>query len=357
MQGFEIDLKHISTKDRPLFLLDGGLCCVFSSDESMIKTGTSMLTALRREVPLPITQAVDELVFINRQFYCAMLTPVQMNGEPYYICEIVDKYRAVGLFSNTDAGADSFGTYKTMEYNISQMWQTLKQLDEKDDIDAELLGELRSSVYKLSACVKNGSQYVESIFSEEHNTLFDMNKLCTHLAERCNAVLAKCGRGIDVLCSSENIFVHLDSRRTIVAMVNAVQNALLYSPADDVPLIVVDTEDECAVVRVENNNISYSDDEFSDSRDVTMSYQRTGFGIPIMRSFAERAGGSCSLEYAGGRAVLTLKLPLATEEEIACYHLEERFVGVYKTGLPDFLDIRMQEVVHIFERQKTANIQ
>ena len=356
MQHCELDLKQLSTKDRPLFLLDSGLCCIFSGDDSVLKLGADLKPLLRRDIELAIEKACCEHVFINRQFCCAMITPVKSGGMQCYMCEMIDKHRAVELFSHTDAGADTLPVLKAMEYSISELWQQINLLESTLPY-SEVLENMRGTAYRMSAVIKSNSSYFDGIFGDSRKTLFDINRLCTQLVAKCNAILAKCGRSVELVCSCDSAYVRLDSRRTIMALVSAIQNSLLYSPRDHIPAIFVGCNDGYVEIRVQNENIVHTADDFSEDVDIDMPFQRIGSGMRLIRDYTRQCGGSYSLDFRDGLAVLTLTLPAATEAEVLSCHLEEEFFTAYVTGIPDFAEVLMQETAEFFTVEKTANLQ
>ncbi|MGN0688743.1 MAG: hypothetical protein ACI4KA_11650 [Oscillospiraceae bacterium] len=359
-ERYTIDIGTASTADRPLFVLDEALTCIFSADASLLETGQSLLPALRRKLALPLGGASEELLYLNGHFCFAVITPVQgENSAQLYICEITDKKRAEKIYQCTDAGAEMLSVYDSMEYCLADAWRCHSGISSAAGGElAEYLHSLEADLYRLSAAIKNTGEYVRALHSVNRNTLFDIGRLCEQLSRRCNAVLAKCGRSFEYVCEAEEMYVNVSSRRAVVSLVNAIQNALLYSPRDTVPVLAAYKESGFINIRIENDSIMYSPEDFARHTDIEFCGQRTGCGLPVIRAFADAAGGSCDISYKDGRAVLLLRIPEAVMDDNSHYCLENSFFSSYVTGVPDYLEVRMREVVELFgDEEKTEKIQ
>lgn len=190
------------------------------------------------------------------------------------------------------------------------------------------------------------------LYRTQRETVVDAGELCENLAKRCNAALAKCGRRIEALIDPGSLYIYADSRRAVVALVNAVQNALLYSPKETEPILTVCYREsrgrKFVEIRVVNESSMFSSKDFSGSVDVNFSYQRLGYGIPIIKRFAQVSGGWFDMTEENGRVTVTISLPAAHYGSGAELPLRKPSAAQYDTGIPDFTEIMMREVVQFF---------
>ena len=124
---------------------------------------------------------------------------------------------------------------------------------------------------------------------------------------------------------------------------NAVQNALLYSPKETEPILTVCYREsrgrKFVEIRVVNESSMFSSKDFSGSVDVNFSYQRMGYGIPIIKRFAQVSGGWFDMTEENGRVTVTISLPAAHYGSGAELPLRKPSAAQYDTGIPDFTEI------------------
>ena len=210
----------------------------------------------------------------------------------------------------------------------------------------------------FSDIIANKHELLDAIYNEKNHTLFDVHGLCDRLCVRCNAVLAKCGRSIEFIGSDGGpLYVHQSSRLAVVALVNAIQNALLYSPSDTVPTLMAFAEDSYVVVRTTNENLMHTEQEFANGKDIEFNDQRADSGMSVIRTFVESAGGRMTCENDNGRFTLELRLPAATVDDPECCFEREISMQAYSC-VPDFVQIKMNRVAELFSKDEmTENIQ
>ena len=270
--------------------------CVVSCEGSLLESGECVLKSVRETVPEPLGVVMDTTLYKNEHFYCLRLHPIKNGiGETIaYIGEILDS------------------------------------------------GSVR----------ENAFNYAEMLYRTQRETVVDAGELCENLAKRCNAALAKCGRRIEALIDPGSLYIYADSRRAVVALVNAVQNALLYSPKETEPILTVCYREsrgrKFVEIRVVNESSMFSSKDFSGSVDVNFSYQRMGYGIPIIKRFAQVSGGWFDMTEENGRVTVTISLPAAHYGSGAELPLRKPSAAQYDTGIPDFTEIMMREVVQFF---------
>lgn len=354
-QFSEMYAEHPNT----VVLLDRVMKCVWSNNEKVLRSGVSLVSLVRDPLVYPLKGFTQVRVLINGEFACARLTPVRNeHGDPcLYICEIVDSVAALELAVQTDAAAKILPLYNSVEYNMAEVWRCSSELqqeclDSKDFTRLEKLCAIQRSLSNIGSVAKNAFEYVDMLFSKRESARIDAGALLTKLVERCNAGLAKCGRRVEVICDPEELEITADGRHAVTALVNAVQNALLYSPRDCVPVATVyraaEGNREFVVFSVTNDNVMFTDKDFSENLSVNFSYQRMGFGIPIIKRFAEESGGQFLMTDNSGKVTVKVTLPAAAKDSGSGVRLGKPIFPSYDTGIPDILDIKMREVAEFF---------
>ena len=346
-------------RSTPVFLLDRVMKCVWSGCEKLFAVGASFQKISKEHFVLPLKAFTEIRVYLNGSFYCARISPLKNDvGDVWlYICELVSSDEVLETASRTDAASKVFPLYNSIEYNMASLWKQAAQLQKKmmDSGDYEGLEKvfaIQASLSNISSVTKNAFSYADMLFSEKDSVRIDAGELVNRLAERCNAALAKCGRRIEVICDPDVLDIMAGGRHAVTALVNTVQNALLYSPRDTVPVAAVYRIAEgqrCfVVISITNENVMFTDKDFKDTVNVNFSYQRLGYGIPIIKRFAEECGGSFSMTDNGGRVTVSVKLPAAPEALGSELHLRQPAYSGYDSGVPDILDIKMREILAFF---------
>lgn len=338
-------------------LLDRTLSCIYSSRPALFSEGMAFQSIVHGDLSYPMREFTQVRVMIRDEFYCARIVPIKNEyGDPWlYVCELVNASSATDIAADTDLFARALPVLNSIEYNLAGLWKNTNALGESlggDSAAAANIGALKSSLANIGSVTKNASEFAGMMFGEKDPVAIDAAALMTSLVRRCNAALAKCGRRVELLCDSTELIIGADCRHAVAALVNAVQNALLYSPRDSVPIIAVYRicEGKRAFVEFKftNDNIMFTDKDFKDNVSVNFSYQRIGWGIPIIRRFAEESHGRFSIEDDGGRMCVRLTLPSPVGELSPEVSLEQFSYVYYNTGVPDILETKMREVAEFF---------
>lgn len=305
-------------------VLDSVLRCVCGGD--IVKEGMQLSDMLHEHLRLPVRGFAEGSFTYDGHFYCIRVYSLSESSE-YYLCEVLGQREAASIMEKTDGAVELLSLCSSMDYGLNELHSSIELLRRtlRDNGDTEKFLSVcgfERSLLRLSASVRNLTEYSRLMYAPPERVLFDAQHLCEKLTERCNAVLAKCGRYIEMYGEGKGIYICADGRQAVIALANAVQNALLYSPKDTVPRLTVRRlDDRTAEIGVANEDIMFTREDFSGAMD--FAYQRTGCGLAVIRRFAELSHGSCELVRKDGTARLTLRLPLATEAEIADFRLEE----------------------------------
>lgn len=341
----------------PAAIMDNSFGCLYSNCPRLICPEKSMMSIFHKTLTLPIKKTHITMACIKGSFYSVRIMPF----DEFYVCEFFDQSTLLSLAENTNVYDKLMPIINGVEYNTAAIWRGYGNLcsrlkSEQHDEELQCAVELERYLTSLNSVTKNISEYANMLF---HTNLTDklpinLKQLATEIVERCNTILLTSGRYIDIVCDQDEIYIKAEVRHTICALVNALQNALLYSPRECVPYFTIHNaaENDHKTVRIQilNDNIMYVDQKHGERFGVNFDHQRLGFGIPIIKRFAEMTGGSFSLEEDNGSVRLIIDLPAAanpyTEMGIGVVH-SSKFI-YYKTGIPDIIELKMSEVNELF---------
>lgn len=343
--------------ENPLICLDNRFCIVRA--EELFQPGECLLEFITETVPEPLSCVMETAMYRNERFWCCRIYPIKNDiGESIaYICELISAESARRISERTEAPSDILPLYNAVEMNLATVWRNAASLrselqESRDYAKLSQVIAIEGAVSNISAVCGNAFHYADMLYNSQKFAPVDAGALCRALVQRCNAALAKCGRRLDSVIEPEDLTIYADSRRAVVALINAVQNALLYSPKDSEPILAVYHKEErgrrFVEFRITNENSMFTSRDFSDGTEVNFSYQRLGYGIPIIKRFAAVSGGRFAMNDENGRVVVTITLPAASDESsdiITMRNAEERH---YDAGIPDFTDVMMREVVLFF---------
>lgn len=337
--------------------LDSTLKCVVGCE--MLPEGENLLSYLAEAVPNPIHDITEALFYRDDKYWCCRIMPVKNSaGESdAYICEFISIKEAQNIAERADLASSVLPLFTVVESNLSKIWAGAEKLRgtlmERENFPAlsDVLS-VEQSVMNISTASKNAFEYAGMLLDKNGSQIMDMGALCRSLGERCNAALAKCGRHVEVFVELEELNAFADSRRATVALVNAIQNALLYSPEDTSPVMTVYQttvhKRKYIEIKIVNENIMYTREDFRDRLDINFTYQRLGFGIPIIERFAKSCGGTFSLNHRGGKVEAILDIPWVEAFPGSYMRFDTPEIVPYVTDLPDMPEQMMLEVVRFF---------
>lgn len=333
-------------------LLDRELKCVMACEGSPLSPGDDVASMLHEPPSLPLMCRYCGAVTIHGDFYCVRIFPLQ--NEEQCICEVLSGVDISALSASADCASKMIPALSAVKFSVNNMHHDIHLLKEYTSSDlgvANIIGSLENNLARITSLVSNGMELLSMRNIPTRKVLFDVSELCKKLVLRCNTVLSQCDRCLDYIESGEKLYVRADSRRAVVALVNAVQNALLYSPRDTVPLLAFyshnDGNTKYVMIRLENENVMYTGSE-AKPEEIDFCSQREGFGLPLIKCFAQLAGGSAQLDCTRQKTTLVLKLPMADISEAEGYRLENTLVAEYCDDIYEPIEYRMMEVVHLF---------
>lgn len=336
-------------------VLDSDFKVLKSSDERLFAKGECMADHFNGNVYVPLKGLTTVRIYKHDKIYCGRLYP----AEELIVFELFGSLDIMRLSEVADMPSWFLPMYSIAETNAAVIWESLEKLrgefiKSNDPAKLSLIADMEYRLAGISSVSRNVYDYCDMVCGEQKTARIDAGALCRYLVDRCNAALSKCGRRVELLTEPEALHIMADSHRAAAALVNAVQNALLYSPRESVPIMTVYPTEldgrRYVEISVVNDNIMFTREDFSSGVDVNFNYQRAGYGIPIIKRFAERSRGKLTISDENGKKRVKLTLPCVSEDFGSEVRLENSMFTNYKTGIPDMLEMKMREVVEFFGR-------
>ncbi len=353
-------IKMYSICPNTIIMLDYQFNCIHTTNADLFPLGTHLSSFLcDHTVTNPLKRFVETIMFKNNTHYCIRIHPVTDElDEPWlYICEIIDADAALNISQKTDMFTNLLSTRETLEMSMAEIWRNISSIEyslkEKQDYEnLQSLYSIDKCTANIGSVTKNYHEYLIMLQSKPKTASVDLAALCRFLVKKCNAALAKCGRRVELLAEPDDLEVCIDQVHAVVALINSIQNSLLYSPVDTVPLIKVYRKQishrNFVEISIINENIMFTRQDFKEKLDINFNYQRIGFGIPIIKAFMKESNGIFNLDMTGEKVVLTLTFKADNEGIHPKLRVENSEIFEYKCSIPDFTEIKMREVVAFF---------
>lgn len=346
--------EHLDGFSDPVALLDKTLKCVYCNFKKLLPAGRSLLVYIQESFEVPVVKITDVMVILDGTVYNARLIPVE---DEMLICLFFDADTLISLAERTDMYQKIKPVIGAIEYNTSKLWKLLHFLrSNHENLTSEnilkLSSEFERNLFGLSTINKNLFEYINMLFSEKSNQKINIVSFTEAVVNRCNALLVKCGRCIDFIYDPVEMLIYANQRYALCALVNSIQNSLLFSPRDTVPILSLGrTEEngiEYVVLRVTNDSIFYRDKSFGDKIETSFDHLRVGYGIPIIEKFAAESGGRVIKRERDGAYTLIVMIPAAKPDSDSVLHFDNSEFFFYSTGIPDIIEIKMMEVIDFF---------
>ncbi len=294
----------------------------------------------------------SNFVMVKGKQYCARA----FGYREFYVAELFSYDDVFDMAVNVNIYEKILPFIGCFEYNIAILLGTVTSLkkrlkSEERYEDLKSFASIEKSSMQLSAASKNIFQYANMFYLKTKHERINTYALVEGIINRCNQALVDIGRRIEFISQIDDYSISANQSHCITALINAIQNALLYSPVDCDPTVIVTKtliqEKEYAVIMVKNRcRVRSENDE--KTPDLNFSNQRIGCGIPIIKRFAEESGGIFDMEEDKGIMTVTLKIPMIVKNKSSEIVFGEDFYSYYDTGIPDIIDLKMFEVIEFF---------
>lgn len=343
----------------PVAIVDKNLKCVYSNRPKLLPEDLSVKGFFCGDTTGLLSVPGSKMALINGCSYNARVTPID---DDLYICEFFDLSSVIELAKNTDIYGRIFPIVDAVEYNTSALWRGVHTLESKFREDGnsgaealEIAVDFRKRLIALSSCSKNILEYMNMLnFTPNGDSPMNLVSFTADVVKRCNTELSAVGRCVDFVCEEQELYINAQSRHVLSALVNAIQNALMYSTRDCVPCLTLSRRDNSesgeAVITLVNDRLLYIEHDGGEGTRVNFSGQRLGYGIPIIKRFSELSGGTFELREANGKFIALIELPLVDEKTLKNMtpQLSSSGYVYYKTNIPDIVELKMLEVINLF---------
>lgn len=319
-------------------VLDSSLKCVYGGN--VINTGDRLPDMLHKRIELPVRSCAEGCVTVSDRFYCVRVFPLSETVSPeYYLCEVLDSVAVMGLADNTDISMRTISSLSAMKYRVGRAAELCDILCGNSSYEVQSIAvELSAKLKQLGIMVDSISAYNEMLHACERKVLFDAGKMCERICERCNTALSDRGKAISMPLYDEPHYICADGRYSVIAFLNMIYDAVLFSEEDSLPQPVVHFDDRtgCVVIRILN---------FPSAVCETSGEAR--LRLDIVKRYAKLADGR--LEIMGN--IIALSVPGATAEEISVCTLQENIVDLFDAEIERCL------LALAAECKTTANVQ
>lgn len=339
-------------------ILDRQMRCAAFFGRELLALGESLAEHAADPLVYPLKEACSARILLRGECFCADIEPIrnEAGDAALYLCTFTDTRRALEAAGKTDALMKLVPLCGTIETNFAAMWGLMSELEKHfeqagDFATVSKMLSMRSALSLIGSASASLYEYTSMLSVAPSVRRIDAAGFCEMLVKRCNAALAKCGRYVEFAAEPELAPIRVDARHAMCALVNAIQNALLYSPRESVPVVAVMTEKTGArryvVIRVSNETSLFTAMDFRTLQNVEYSYQKSGVGLAVIERFVNECGGRLAISEEGGRYVLTLTFA-AADNAADTVRFEAPVQAQYDTGVPDLLELCMAKVAEVF---------
>lgn len=345
MQSY-IDIAKSSKMS--LCVLDRSLVCVYGN--GIIKEGAVVAEMLRGAARLPIHGCYEDTAAVGDDFYYVRIYSISDDPSPeYYLCETIDSAQAWGIF-HIAAPQQLAAVSASLKYNANVVCKLVTAL-ERENPASEIMPEFRYKTSRLLGMIDSFGNYIETMLTPEERVLFDVGKLCERICCRCNNALAPHDRCISMPLCEDGLYIYADGRRAVMALLNAVFNALVYYPANAIPTLVAYCDNSTASVVIKLTNVPF---EAAESDSSVLYGPDLGLSTALVKRFATLAGGRA--EIVNG-TTLFIFLPAASDDDMRSFRLEQNPWLADCAELDGYIDDFMAFYLATEVRKKTGNIQ
>lgn len=330
--------------DFPTAIFNSQSKCVYSKN-NLIKLNSEARSIFKEDYFFEDLGFYTTIFVIKGIQYCAKI--VRTDG--YYICGLFNSHHLGSMSRYTDFAERMISSIDVIQANSSRLWRIMKNLREQNI--TKPAADMEVSLLKINRVFQSILEYLNMVMRMPNPIMIECLQFLKTIIERTNSLIAKCRRCIVFIHGDEPCYIGADRRHMIVALVNAIQNSLMYSTRECVPTITLSTVKEnkknYVVIKIVND-IAYYTEAQKPLYEDDFSMNKFSCGVPTLKRFAEETEGEFTLEKVDDKAVTLLKIP-----EVKCYEDNSLFFECdeytyFETGIPDFLELKMGEIVELF---------
>lgn len=330
-------------------IVDDILQVVYTSHPKLLPVGTLISAYINEPVSPPLSGEKKVLFLWKEVSYCARFTPIE---KMYSLCELFDHSGITAMASFTDFYSMVQDQLCLLEESSLNLKKFAAKMEEKTTPRTKqnniYIENIKIETDRLNSLLRCISDCVFVMLSDkESRNVLDLFAMIDWIVKEVNEKLAFCEKDIKFLCDTSSYFIYTDQRYAVIAMLNALQNALLYSPINDEPVLsltkAVEDEQRYLVVQVINQIDAYTVKEPEEEAD--FAHRRCGLGIPAIRAFAQRAEGKFTFTTSGSKAVLRLLIPEYVPDLDSEFTMESSGFSIYSTGEKNVVELMLEDVI------------
>ncbi len=330
--------------DFPTAVFDSESKCVYSKN-GLIELNSEARSFFKDDYRFEDLDAYTTIFVIKGVQYCSKI--IKTDG--YYVCGLFNSHQLGSMARYTDFAERMMSSVDIIQANSSRLWGIAANL--KNQNITKLSLDMEVCLSKISRVFQSILEYLNMVMREPEPVKIDCYQFLASIINRTNTLLVNCGRYIDFINECDSCYIGADRRHTIVALVSAIQNSLMYSTKDCVPLITLNTVNEnkknYVVIKIVND-MSYFAENHKTLYEDDFSMNKFGCGVPILKRYAEETEGEFTLENVDGKVITLLKIPeLKTYENNTLFFECDEYT-YFETGIPDFLQLKIGEVIELF---------
>ncbi len=342
------------SESHPMLIVDKMLCCVYSTRTKLVPVGTLLSIFLKDPIETPLKKEKDTVLILDDVSYCARFIPIDKG---YSLCHLLDFSAIMTMAAFTDMYSVVEQRFSLLEECSGNIRNYVGKLSEGLPLKTKLKNmqmlDLQAETNRLDFLLNGMSDYVYTALSaNENNEIIDTHALVDWLVRSANTALAECGKCLDFITDVDAYYIYTNQRYAIIAILNAIQNALIYSPSADVPVVsltkTVKNGISYVVIQIVNDLENFKGGE----NDSDLVSRRGGLGIPVIKKFAQRAGGEFYFKTSGSKARVGIMIPEYIPEEKDTFELESSGFSVYDYGGKNIVNIMMQDVISSVSKKK-----
>ena len=297
----------------PTMIVDEQLVCVYTTYPKFIPIGTGLALLVKEPVEIPLKKEKDVILIFGDITYCARFIPID---KKYSFCQLLSVSEILTLASYTDMYyviEERFAVLEECYRNIEESVRKLSSLlPQKNKMKYSQIIDIVAEITKMRSLLHSMSDYAYTALSSSvKDRVIDTHEMVRWLVNNSNKVLEKCGKCIEFITDVDAYYIYTNQRYAIIAILNAMQNALLYSSTDNVPIVsltkTTKNDKNYVVLQIVNDIDDYI--ETNDHNELDFACRRCGLGIPVIKKFAQRAGGEFYFEKNNSTARIGIMIP------------------------------------------------
>lgn len=336
-------IKTCQLFDFPTAVFDSNFKCVYSKDELIKLKSKASLYAKNNYIP-ESRDFFTTIFMIKGVQYCAKI----LKTDGYYICGLFNSRELGAMARNTDFFSKILPSIDVVNCNVAHLCELANEINNNDF----LVAKMKRSLLKAQRVTQSIFEYAYVYLKEPDYVKIDCYDMINSLVKRCNTLLSKIGRHIDFEGDDKTpLYIGADSRHAMSAFISALQNSLLYSKRDHIPLVTlskyVEGNETYAVLKIVNE-ISYYNLRPNEVHERNFAGNKIGCGIPIIERFVEECNGQFEFKEENEKAYTLIKLPTIKVYKQEMFVFESGEYVPYETGIPDFLELQISEVIDLF---------